>query len=258
MSASNPVHKHVSRIGGLGVLGLLVVAAEAGTRVGMIDPIFFPPPTQVLSTLIVEVSSFAIPSATAITLWSCFAGYLLAAGVGIPVGMWMGRSRVAYMLMEPLVEVLRPIPSAALIPVAIVFFGIETEMRVAVVVFGALWPILLNSVSGARSVDPLLLETGRAFSFGRVDLYRKILIPAALPAITTGLRISLAIALILAVTVEMVAGGDGLGFYILDHERSFKYPQMYAGILFLGLVGFSLNLLFSAIERRYLFWAGVQ
>jgi NitT/TauT family transport system permease protein len=156
------------------------------------------------------------------------------------------------------VEVLRPIPSAALIPVAIVFFGIETEMRVAVVVFGALWPILLNSVSGARSVDPLLLETGRAFSFGRVDLYRKILIPAALPAITTGLRISLAIALILAVTVEMVAGGDGLGFYILDHERSFKYPQMYAGILFLGLVGFSLNLLFSAIERRYLFWAGVQ
>src|SRR5688500_10269817 len=106
MSVWSPVHKHTPRVGGIGVLGLLVGAAEAGTRVGVIDPIFSPPPTQVLSTLVAEVSSFALPSAAAITLWSCFAGYLLAAGVGIPVGMWMGRSRVAYMLMEPLVEVL--------------------------------------------------------------------------------------------------------------------------------------------------------
>ena len=143
----------------------------------------------------------------------------------------MGRSRRIALLLNPIAEILRPIPSAAIIPVAILFLGIDERMKIAVVVFGSTLPILLNTIYGVRSVDLLLIDTGRTFNLSRLAFLRKIVIPAALPSIATGLRISLAISLILTITVEMIAGNSGLGFLILDYERSFRYAGVYAGVV---------------------------
>jgi len=149
---------------------------------------------------------------------------------------------------------LRPLPSAAIIPVAILFLGIFDSMKVAVITFGALWPILLNTVDGVRNIDPVLLDTARTLSLTRGQALMKIVVPGASPGVFTGMRISLAIALILSITVEMIAGNNGLGFYILDWERSFHFREMYAGILALGGVGYMLNHAFLLVDRRIMRW----
>ena len=191
-------------------------------RAGFVNSIFLPPPTQIAAHLVHLIGTGELLDAAGTTLARCFGGYSLAAAVAIPVGIAMGRSRRIALLLNPIAEILRPIPSAAIIPVAILFLGIDERMKIAVVVFGSTLPILLNTIYGVRSVDLLLIDTGRTFNLSRLAFLRKIVIPAALPSIATGLRISLAISLILTITVAMIAGNSGLGFLILDYERSFR------------------------------------
>jgi NitT/TauT family transport system permease protein/sulfonate transport system permease protein len=127
-------------------------------------------------------------------------------------------------------------------------------MKLAVIMFGSLWPILINTIHGVRGIDPILIDTGRTFNLSQKKLLTKIIIPGASPSIVTGMRISLAIALILAVTVEMIAGNDGLGFCIIDWERSFRFTEMYAGIFTLGILGYLINFLFMKIESKVMRW----
>lgn len=241
----------------MGFILLLILAAswETLSRLNIVNSIFLPPLTTVATSLWKLVVSKELLSATGITLGRCATGYSLAAVIGIPLGVLMGKSTRVFFLFEPLVESLRPIPSAAIIPIAILFLGIDNEMKIAVIVFGSLWPILLNTIQGVQVIDPMLLETGRTLNLSKRQLLLKIILPASSPSIITGLRISLAISLILSITVEMIAGSSGLGFLILDYERSFKYAEMYAGIVSLGVIGLCLNAVFSALDRRYLAWA---
>lgn len=245
------------RLPGRGIAVLLTVGLiwEISSRSGIVSSAFLPPLTKILLAFWHLVVSFELPKAASVTLGRCAGGYFLAAAIAIPLGVGMGKSKKLCDLLEPLVETLRPIPSAAIIPVAILFLGIENQMKIAVIVFGSMWPILLNTMHGVQTIDPFLIDTGRTFNLSAWDFLRKITIPAALPNIATGLRISLAISLILTITVEMIAGSSGLGFLILDYERAFKYPPMYAGILALGLIGFIANSLFVRMEHRFLFWS---
>jgi len=240
-----------------GILLVVLLAAgwEISARLDWINAVFMPSPTRVLSAFASISASLELPGAACVTLARCLGGYLVAAAVAIPLGVAMGRSARLHRLLGPLLEGLRPIPSAAVIPLAILFLGIGSSMKVAVIIFGTIWPILLNTIQGVQGVDPVLIDTGRTFNLGRRDLLRKIIVPAAMPSIATGLRISLAISLILGITVEMIAGSAGLGFLILDYERSFKFAEMYAGIVSLGLIGLALNTVMARIERRYLGWA---
>jgi len=181
-------------------------------------------------------------------------GYLIATVCAIAIGVAMGVWRGMYMLFEPLVELLRPIPSPAYLPIAILFLGIDNAMKVFMVAFASFFPILLNTVAGVRSVDPVLLDTGRTFGLNRAQIIWRIVLPAAASYILTGMRISLAIALIVTVIAEMVAGNSGIGFYILSAQRSFQVPEMYAGVIALALLGFALNKGFIAIESWALNW----
>jgi ABC-type nitrate/sulfonate/bicarbonate transport system permease component len=181
-------------------------------------------------------------------------GYLIATACAIGIGVAMGVWRRMYMLFEPLVELLRPIPSPAYLPIAILFLGIDNAMKVFMVAFASFFPILLNTVAGVRSVDPVLLDTGRTFGLNRAQIIWRIVLPASASYILTGMRISLAIALIVTVIAEMVAGNSGIGFYILSAQRSFQVPEMYAGVIALALLGFALNKGFIAIESRALNW----
>jgi ABC-type nitrate/sulfonate/bicarbonate transport system permease component len=153
-----------------------------------------------------------------------------------------------------LIEFLRPMPSVAIIPVAILLLGIGDSMIVAVTVYASVWPILINTIDGVRRVDATLIDTGRTFGLKRRQILWQIILPGASPYIVTGLRIGLSIALILVTTAEMVAGSKGLGFFILDEERAMNSANMYAGIVLVALLGYLMNRLFLALEAGAMRW----
>jgi ABC-type nitrate/sulfonate/bicarbonate transport system permease component len=180
------------------------------------------------------------------------AGYIAAVIVGVAIGLAMGYYRLAYNLLEPLTELLRPIPSPAYIPLAIIFLGLGDEMKIFVVFFACMFPVLLNTYSGVSAIDPVQLNTGRTFRLTRAQTVRKIVLPAALPSILTGMRISVGLALIVVVIAEMVASNTGIGAFILNAQRFFNVTDMYAGIFTLALLGYALNALFLRAEAQLL------
>jgi ABC-type nitrate/sulfonate/bicarbonate transport system permease component len=182
------------------------------------------------------------------------AGYAIGASVGVAVGVSMGSSRRVRQALEPLVELLRATPAIALVPALIVILGVGDRMRIAVIAFGVVFPVLVNSMDGVRAASPELRETASLFRMGRAERILRVDLPAALPSIFAGLRVAVSIGLVMVVVSEFVGGGDGLGHYILVEQSQFNIPEMYAGILFLGLLGFVLNGVFVLVERRALFW----
>ena len=182
------------------------------------------------------------------------AGYLLAAVLGIAAGVAVGVNRRVRAAAEPVLEFLRAIPPPVLVPVIMLFAGIGDGMKVIVIVSGCVWPILLNTVEGVRAVDGVLSDTARAYGVTGAARLRHLLLPAASPQIVTGLRQALSIAIILMVISEMFAASNGLGFTIVQFQRSFAIPEMWSGILLLGLLGFLLSELFRLAERFLLAW----
>jgi ABC-type nitrate/sulfonate/bicarbonate transport system permease component len=251
-SAARPLGRAV---GGTAPLLAVGVLWELASRLGVVNPLFLPPVSGILAAWVESVAAGTLPRALVVTCGRFVLGYLAAGVCGVLAGFIMGRYRTLYAVLGPLVEVLRPIPSAALIPIAILFLGIDNGMKITIIAIGSLWPILLNTLEGVREVDPLLIDTGRTLRLSPLQLDTKLVFPAALPFVFSGLRISLAVALILAITVEMISGDSGLGFLVIDCERSFRYPLMYAGVLTLGLLGLGVNYGFVGIQKRVLFWS---
>ncbi len=182
------------------------------------------------------------------------AGYAIGASVGVAVGVSMGSSRRVRQVLEPLVELLRATPAIAVVPALIVILGVGDRMLIAVIAFGVVFPVLVNSIDGVRAVPPELRETASLLRIGHAERVLRVDLPAALPSIFAGLRVALSIGLVMVVVSEFVGGGDGLGHYIRVEQSLFNIPEMYAGILFLGLLGFVLNGVFVLIERRALSW----
>ncbi|OCS84619.1 ABC transporter permease [Caryophanon tenue] len=237
------------------IIGLLVLW-EITSKSGMVDSISLPPVSNVFSTwggIIADgtLLDYLLPS-----LGRIFAGFLLAAVVAIPLGLLMGTTPFIYRLLEPITELIRPIPASAYIPVAILFLGIENEMKVFVIFLSSLFPILLNTYSGVRGVDSILIDTGRTFGVSKIRSLFQIILPAALPSILTGMRVSIGIALVVAVVAEMITGNSGIGYFILDMQRIFQVAEMFAGIFTLGIVGYGINFVFLKIEQYFLRWRG--
>ncbi len=181
-------------------------------------------------------------------------GWLIAVVGGVAVGTAIGLVRNLADYLSPAIEFVRAIPPPALIPPFLVLFGLGSEMKVALIAVGVVWPILLNTIDGVRSVDPVLVDTGRAFRTRRVRRLAFIVLPSAAPRIFAGLRVSLSLALILMVISEMVAATGGIGFTILQAERGFAITEMWAGIVLLGVLGYVLNALLLVAERHLLAW----
>jgi ABC-type nitrate/sulfonate/bicarbonate transport system permease component len=243
-----------SRASGLTLVVVLLAVWQAASLHHLVDPIFIPPPTTILQAGIRQVQNGALPQALLGTVRRFAIGYALATLVGSTLGLLLGSWRPVYALLEPAVEMLRPLPSPAIVPVFILLLGIEDRMKIAVVVFAASFPIIVNTMHGVRSIDPVLIDTARTFGYRGLGIIRRIVVPAAMPAMAAGMRISLAVSLIVTVVAEMLAGSSGMGFYILDNQRTFAIPEMYAGIVVLALLGYSLNWLFVALERWALRW----
>lgn len=243
-----------TRIGGFGVVILVLVTWELFSRAGIVNVHYFPPVSRILKVLVSVTLSGELLTHYGVSLWRAGLGYGTAVLAGIALGLFIGYSRIAFNLAEPLVELLRPIPSAAIIPMIILLLGIGNTMKVFVIGWACLWPVLVNTIDGVRGVDRVLVDTALTFGSNRKEIFLKIILPAASPQIATGMRVSLAFALILAVVSEMIAGNNGIGFYILDSERAFKVAEMYAGTFSLAAVGYSLNRLFVIADNRILAW----
>lgn len=239
---------------GLLVLLGCLLAWEVLARRNAALAAYFPPASAVLLTLSRSLGDGELLGHIVASLRRFAEGYVLAALLAVSAGLCLGLWRPLYALFEPLIELLRPMPSPATIPIAILFLGIGDEMKVAVTVYACSWPILLNTIDGVRSVDRVLVNTAATFRVSPWERFWKVMLPAASPQIVTGLRVSLAIALILVTTSEMVISNDGLGFYILDRQRSFQIPEMYAAIVALAILGYALNRLFLALDSLAMAW----
>lgn len=215
---------------------------------------YIPPVSQILGALGQMLASGQIAGHLLSTLGRFLGGYLMAALLAVSLGILLGYFRFAYSLAETLIEFLRPMPSVAIVPVAVLTLGIGDAMIVAVTVYASLWPMLVNTIDGVRHIEPTLIDTARTFGLRRRTILWRIVLPAASPYIVTGLRISLSIALILVTTAEMIAGSRGLGFFILDQERSFNSGNMYAGIVVVAALGYALNGLFLLLEGQAMRW----
>jgi ABC-type nitrate/sulfonate/bicarbonate transport system permease component len=182
------------------------------------------------------------------------AGYAIGAGIGVAVGLVMGSSRRVRRVLEPLTELLRATPAIAIVPAAIVILGFGESMHVGVIAFAVCFPVLVNTVDGVRAVAPEVRDTATMLHVGSFERVVAINLPAALAQIFAGLRIALSAAIILLVISEFVGSGDGVGHYITLQQSQFNVEEVYGGILFLGLLGYVLNRLFLAVERRVLAW----
>jgi ABC-type nitrate/sulfonate/bicarbonate transport system permease component len=181
-------------------------------------------------------------------------GYALALLVGVGLGVAIGSSRSLRSLLEPVLEFLRAIPPPVLVPVFILIAGIGNEMKILVILSGCVWPVLLNTVEGVRAVDEVLADTCRSFRVRGALRLRHLVLRAASPQIMTGARQALSIAIILMVISELFAATSGLGYTVVQFQRSFAIPEMWSGVLLLGLLGVLLSGAFRLVERRVLAW----
>lgn len=242
-----------SRLSGL-LLILLVLGLWQVSALYVVDTPTWPPVTRVFEAWFDNTVDGTLLKHLLATLWRQMLGYGLAVVLGVILGMAMGYFRVLYNLFEPLVEVLRPIPGPAYLPVLVLFVGIGHEMKVVLILVASFFPILLNTYSGVRSIDRVQFDTARTLGLTTMQTLRELVLPAASPQILTGMRISLAISLILAILGEMIVSSDGLGYFTLLAQRTFKIPDMYAGIFTLALYGYVLNRLFLLAEARLTRW----
>lgn len=183
-----------------------------------------------------------------------FGGIAGAIIVGVGLGLLIGSFRTLRQLLEPLLEFFRAIPPPVLVPLLGLILGISDQMKITVIIFGSVWPILLNTIEGVRATDEVQRDTARSYRLTRPHRLRYLILPAAAPQIMAGTRQSLSIALILMVISEMTYSSSGLGFAIIQFQRNFAIPQMWSGILVLGLIGLALSLVFQLVERRVLAW----
>jgi ABC-type nitrate/sulfonate/bicarbonate transport system permease component len=182
------------------------------------------------------------------------AGYALAAVAGVALGTLVGSYRRVRAVCEPVLEFLRAVPPPVLVPVIMLFAGIGDTMKVVVIASGCVWPVLLNTVEGVRAVDAVMADTARSYGITGPARLTYVVLPSAGPQIFAGLRQALSIGIILMVISEMFAASNGLGFTIVQFQRSFAIPDMWTGILLLGVLGFVLSVLFRLVERRVLGW----
>jgi ABC-type nitrate/sulfonate/bicarbonate transport system permease component len=241
-------------LSGILFLAGLLLTWEGVARMQWVSPLIVPRPSRILENFLELIVSGQIPWQIVASMRRAMQGYLLSALIFIPLGIIMGLFHGVYRALDVVIEMLRPIPPPVIIPVAMLFFGLDDEMKIFVILFSCAWPILLNTIDGVRSTDAVLLNTARTFGLTPVATIRRVILPACAPQIMTGLRVSLPIMLILVVISEMVGSTDGIGYFILDAQRRFRIAQMYSGMLALAILGYALNQLFNLFYRILMPW----
>jgi NitT/TauT family transport system permease protein len=245
--------------GGVGVLALLALGEIVG-RSGLVDPDDVPPTSRVLTELGRLLADGAFRTDILYTLRTWLGGLLIATVLAVPAGALLGSVPGLNHASRALVELLRPIPSVAVIPLIALVVGVGAELRLVVVAYACTWPILFNTIYGLMEVDPLARETARGFGFGRLAVLTRVSLASAAPFILTGIRISAGIGLIAEVSAEIIVGGDaGIGTAVtLAQSAAGQLDVVLAAIAVAGLLGYTANLLLETAGRRAFGWAAAE
>ncbi|GGA24959.1 ABC transporter permease [Neptunicoccus cionae] len=240
-------------VGGV-VFVLLIAIAEWGTRSGWISALTLPKPSDVLETLIELHQSGLLYKHLSPSLSRLVVGAALGASLGVGVGVLIGLFSYIRAGLVPLVAAIFPIPKIALLPLFVIWFGIDEGSKYALIAFGTFTPTVVATYGAVDNVDRSLIRMGQSFGLSWLSIVRKIVLPGAMPGILSGLRISLAIAIILLVAAEMLGAEYGIGAYILEAGALYDLERLFAGVLILSVLGVVLSTVIGLIERHLLDW----
>ena len=238
-----------TRASGVLLLAALLVLWQVSALYWVASP-NWPTVTRIAASL----GSEELPAVFGSSLYRMLSGYALGTAAALVVGLSMASFRLVHAALEPAMELMRPIPVPAIIPPLILLLGVDDAMKIFIVAFSAFFPVLVNTIAGVRAVDPVAVNVARTFGYGRLQTALHVVLPASLPYILAGMRVSLALALIVTVVAEMLAGSAGIGYYIMTMQYALRPSDMYAAIFLLAALGYALNRGFLAIERRILHW----
>ena len=242
------------RVASFGFAALLIFAWEKASNARFISPVFFPAPSRAWESLIFNLQNGELQPKILGTLQHMLFGWFIATVIAIALGAIIGSWKPMRIAFTPTLEFLRPLPVSAVIPVSIAAFGMSNSMATFVIAFGTLWPMLLGTIHGVSDLHPRLIETTRILQMSKLAVIFKVALPAALPDILAGMRVSITVALILSVVCEIVAGLDGLGQWVLISARLFRTADLFAGVILLGVIGYISALLISWLETYMLGW----
>ncbi|MCG5214154.1 ABC transporter permease [Streptosporangium sp. KLBMP 9127] len=233
---------------------LLLALWEVLPRLEVFDPVFVPPLSENLAAWYDLLLSGQLLEHFQASLTRSLAGFGLAIVLAIPLGLLIGWYTPVADLLMPLLELFRNTSAVALLPVFILVLGLGETSKITFVLYACSWPILLNTVSGVKTVEPLLIKSARSMGLGPIRLFQKVILPAAVPTIFTGVRLAGAYSILVLLFAEMVGAKAGLGYLIQDSQSSFRITDMYAGIITISVLGLLFNLLLLTVERRFSTW----
>ncbi len=239
---------------GFVLVGMLLLLWEVSARLGWVASPNWPPVSAVFAALLRDILTGEIPTLVGGTVWRMAAGLVTGGLAGVALGLACALSPALGRLLAPLIELLRPIPVPAVIPPLVLFLGLDNTMKVTVVALTVFFPVLTNTVQGVRAVEADALAMGRTFGIGPLRRALCIVLPASLPYILAGFRVALALALVVAVVAEMIAGEQGVGHYLVMMQFAGRAEEIYATVLLLGALGYALNRAFLHAERRMIHW----
>lgn len=231
---------------------------EIAPRVGLVDDVFLPPFSTVVGAFLDLAQSGELWKHLSASLSRALTGFAIAVVIAIPLGIAIAWYRPVSDFLNPILELFRNTAALALLPVFILVLGIGEESKIALVVYACTFPILLNTISGVRTVDPLLVKSASSLGLSPIRLFQKVVLPAAVPTIFTGIRMAAASSILVLIAAEMVGAKAGLGYLITASQFNFQIPSMYAGIVAISLLGLTLNAILVLVERRLSRWRAAQ
>ncbi|WP_326825426.1 ABC transporter permease [Streptosporangium sp. NBC_01756] len=235
-------------------LGVLAALWEILPRLEVVDPTFLTPLSEVLAAWWDLLLSGELLDHTQASLVRSLAGLALAVVAAIPLGLLIGWYGPLADLLNPVLELFRNTAALALLPVFVLILGLGETSKISIILYACAWPILLNTIAGVKGVDPLLVKSARSMGLRPVRLFQKVILPAAVPTIFTGVRLAGAYSILVLVAAEMVGAKAGLGYLINYAQFNFRVPDMYAGILTISVLGLLFNQLLIRLERRFSTW----
>ncbi|WP_027168296.1 ABC transporter permease [Mesorhizobium sp. WSM3224] len=237
------------------LLGFLILW-QAASRARWLNPAVFPPPDLILAALWNGLSSGALFGDIAISLQRAGLAFVAAVAIAIPLGLFMGQIRPVERLLDPILQLFRQTSALALYPVFILLLGLGEASKIFVIFWATLFPLLLNTISGVKELDPKLIEMARVYGAARLTIFRRVVLPGTVPSIFVGLRLSATTALLLLIASEMIGANSGIGFQVMNAQYNFQIPLMFAAIFILAGLGLVSNYALVLLERRLCRWNG--
>jgi sulfonate transport system permease protein len=237
-----------------GAVVLFFLAWQLASQFELVDPSVIPPFTTVVAAMIDGFVGGKLLDNMLVSLGRSGLAFGLAVTLAIPLGLFMGSFRRFEELVDSLLQLFRQTAALAIYPVFILLLGLGETSKIAIIVWAAFFPVLLNTISGVKLVDRKLIEMARVFGASRTAVFRRVVLPAATPAIFVGLRLSATISLLLLVAAEMIGAKKGLGFLIINSQYNFEIPMMFAAIVLLALIGLALNAVLLTVQKWLCRW----